>query len=288
MDRPVLGRGLDELLGRASSPSSSSEKPSSPNTVFQISLERIKPDPLQPRSHFDKKALEELASSLREQGLLQPILVSQEKDGFYKIIAGERRWRAAALAGWQKIPALIKKNEEEQFQKMTTALVENLQRENLNPMEEARAFEWLMTVKNWPQSKIAEIIGKDRSSVANTLRLLQLNPYVQELLSKNKISFSIAKLLLQEKSEEKQKIWARMASQQKLTVRELEEKLKSKPSLKKTSKKTDDLPLWLKLSCNKISKKWNLDVSLKKGFSKNSIVISFSDPEQLKEFMDHV
>ena len=283
-ERQVLGRGLDELLGRAEpldSPPSRLE-----NQILKVDIERVHPNPHQPRRFFDETSLEELALSLKEQGMLQPIVVSENKQGDFLIIAGERRWRAAGKAGWARVPVIVKKDENEQTKRMTMALVENLQREDLNPIESARAFAWLLQTKKWSQQKLAEVIGWDRSSVANTLRLLGLHPEVQKLLGKNRISFSIAKLLLQEKSTEKQRIWARLASQQKLTVRELEQKLKQKEN--KHSSFAKEPPLWVQLGCNKLAKKWNLDVALKKGFKKTSIVISFTDPEQIKEFIDHV
>ena len=285
MERPVLGRGLDELLGNTEEEAPSFESPSLENQVLHISIEKIKPDPNQPRRFFDEKSLEELANSMREQGLLQPIVASQENFGEYLIIAGERRWRAAQKIGWEKIPVIIKKTEGKTAQRKTLALVENLQRQDLNPMEEAQAFHWLMTHQNWTQNLLAEKIGKDRSSIANTLRLLNLHPEAQNLLAKNKISFSIAKLLLQEPSKEKQKIWGRMAAQNKLTVRELENKLKEANTPRQIQKK--EIPLWLKLGCDRLSKKWSLNVSLRSG-AKTSLVISFKDPEEIKEFIHHV
>ena len=220
-DRVVLGRGLDQLLGRTETRSDSS---SLENRVLQVPVERIHPDQKQPRRFFDETALNSLAQSIKKEGLLQPILVSKEKDNTYKIIAGERRWRAVQKLGWPRISVLLKKKPNRVDQKMVLALVENLQRQDLNPIEEAYAFQFLLKENGWPQQKLAETVGKDRSSIANTLRLLNLHSEVQKLLSKNKISLSIAKLLLQEKSLEKQAVLAKKAVQTKLTVRELEKK----------------------------------------------------------------
>ena len=194
-NREVLGRGLDQLLGRTETTTSGSLE----NKVLQIAIERIHPDTKQPRRFFDEIALNNLALSIKEQGLLQPILVSKEKDETYKIIVGERRWRAVQKLGWSRIPVLLKNDTKQADQKMVLALVENLQRQDLNPIEEAYAFRFLLEENNWSQQKLAETMGRDRTSITNTLRLLNLHSDVQKLLSKNKISLSIAKLLLQEK-----------------------------------------------------------------------------------------
>jgi len=281
-NREVLGRGLDQLLGRteASAPSGSLE-----NKVLQVAIERIHPDTRQPRRFFDETALDNLALSIKKQGLLQPILVSKEKDGTYKIIAGERRWRAVQKLGWPRIPVLLKNNIKQTDQKMVLALVENLQRQDLNPIEEAYAFRLLLEENNWSQQKLAETIGRDRTSITNTLRLLNLHSDVQKLLSKNKISLSIAKLLLQEKSLEKQIIWARKVAQTGLTVRDLEKKLKA--SVVK-NKDIVEIPYWLREACFALSKKWGLLVQAQRSKSKTKIVLSFNKDEDLKEFIDRV
>ena len=292
-ERQVLGRGLDQLLGRGTQEQEKWPPPRGPssleNKVLSIDVEKIKPDPLQPRKFFDEKAIKDLAVSIKEQGLLQPIVVSAEAKG-YTIIAGERRWRAVQQLGWSRVPVLVKREAKNQSKKMTLALVENLQRQNLSPIESARAFAWLLKTKRWNQKDLADKIGWDRSSIANTIRLLSLHPEAQQLLLKNKISFSIAKLLLQEKSLEKQKIWARLASLNRLTVRELEQKIKktSTAEIKTSFRNKTPLPMWLIEGCNRLNRKWNLDASLRTSSKQSRLEISFSDPEQLREFMSHV
>ena len=281
-DRVVLGRGLDQLLGRTETRSDFADLE---NRVLQVPVERIHPDQKQPRRFFDETALNSLASSIKKEGLLQPILVSKEKDNTYKIIAGERRWRAVQKLGWPRIPVLLKKKPKQADQKMVLALVENLQRQDLNPIETAYAFRFLLEDNGWSQQKLAETMGKDRSSIANILRLLHLHPEVQKLLSKNKISLSIAKLLLQEKSLEKQAILAKKAAQTKLTVRDVEKKLQS-GFIK--NKEVIENPYWLKEACAVLSRKWGVLVQAHKSKKKIKVVLSFSKDEDFKEFIHRV
>lgn len=280
-NREVLGKGLDQLLGRTAvkNPTDSLE-----NRVLQIPVERVHPDTKQPRRFFDEKSLDSLALSIKKEGLLQPILVSQEADGTYKIIAGERRWRAVQKLAWPRISVLLKNDRKQTDQKMALALIENLQRQDLNPIEEAYAFRFLLEENNWSQKKLAETVGRDRASIANTLRLLNLHSDVQKLLSKNKISLSIAKLLLQEKSLEKQAIWARKAVQAGLTVRDLEKKLRF--NLK--DKEMIEHPYWLKEACDFLSKKWGILVQAQRSKSKTKIILSFNTDEDLKRFINCV
>ena len=287
-ERQALGRGLDQLLGyELKEKQPPRRSPSLENKVLSVDVEKLKPDPLQPRKFFDEKSIKDLAVSIKEQGLLQPIVAAVGPSGGYTIIAGERRWRAVQQLGWSRIPVLVKQKINSQTRKMTLALVENLQRQNLSPIESAQAFSWLLKTQKWTQQDLADKIGWERSSIANMIRLLSLHPEAQQLLLRNKISFSTAKLLLQEKSLEKQKIWARLASLNRLTVRELEKKIKNSTA-KEASRRTARPPHWLEEGCLRLSKKWNLDVSIHTSLKKSCLKISFSNPEQLKEFMNHV
>ena len=277
LDRDVLGRGLDHLLGKTNE----TEQPSE-NTILQVSIEKVHPNSNQPRKYFDEQGLKDLSSSIGKQGLLQPIVVSKTPEGNYQIIAGERRWRAVQKLGWARIPVILKPNPKEE-QKLVLALVENLQRKDLNPIEEATSFKWLIEHQKWSQQKVAEEMGRDRSSIANTLRLLQLHPDVQLLLSKNKISFSIAKLLLQEKSQERQKILARKACQEQWTVKDLEKKINKVIA----EKKKEEIPFWLQERCEALSKKWNAHVHVNLKTNGGSVSLNFSKEEELREFLDH-
>jgi len=169
MAREVLGRGLRALLEGTEAAGEAE--------LLQLPVAQVHPNPYQPRQHFDTERLQELASSLKAQGLLQPIVVRRQRDGF-ELIAGERRWRAAQLAGLATIPALVKRASDEEV--LGLALLENLQREDLNPLDEARAYQRLQTEFHLRQEDVAQYVGKDRSSIANALRLLKLPQVLQE------------------------------------------------------------------------------------------------------------
>ncbi len=178
-----LGRGLDSLFDENSIDSSSTE----------VMLSQIEPNRDQPRKEFDEEALVELAESIKKHGLLQPILVRPKQDG-YEIVAGERRWRACRIAGLRTVPVVIKEMDEREV--MEVALIENLQREDLNPVEEALGYRSLMISFGLTQEQVAEAVGKSRPAVANTLRLLELTPEETEALKKGKLSSGHARVIL--------------------------------------------------------------------------------------------
>lgn len=189
------GLGINALINtemedmKASKP----EKKKTEEAVLELDLDMIEPNRKQPRKYFDETALEELAASLKAYGMIQPIVVKKSGD-YYEIIAGERRWRAAKIAGLTKVPVVIKKWEEgEAFE---AALVENLQREDLNPMEEAESYQRLQEEFGMSQEKIAEKVGKSRSAITNSLRLLQLDPRVRNFVVENKLTGGHARTLL--------------------------------------------------------------------------------------------
>jgi ParB family chromosome partitioning protein len=177
-----LGRGLGALI------------PTSTTGLRQIPVEAIKPNPQQPRTRFDADELDELAQSIREHGILQPVLVSQQADGSFQLITGERRWRAAQLAGLPSLPALVK--EATPRASLELALVENIQRRDLNPLEEAQAFRQLLDEHGLTQEQLAQRIGKSRVSVTNTLRLLQVPEAVREALANGSITEGHARAIL--------------------------------------------------------------------------------------------
>jgi len=182
-----LGRGLDALIPV--------ERPH--RGYAELPLERIRPNPTQPRAHFGEEALSELAASIREVGVLQPIVVrpDEEEEGRYVLIAGERRWRAASQAGLAEIPSMIR-SDSDTSQTLTEALIENLQREDLSPLEEAAAYRQLMEDFGMTHGQIASAVGKSRSAVTNTLRLLQLPAAVQRVLESGAITAGHARALL--------------------------------------------------------------------------------------------
>ncbi len=212
LDRERLGKGLDSLLGNIveAEPSGS---------MLQISPESIQPNPHQPRRDFAPQAIESLVDSIREHGILQPILVRRTKDG-YQLVAGERRWRAAKELGMGSVPAIVKETTPKQS--LAVALVENLQREDLNPIERARAFWELVEVFELTQEAVGKYVGMDRSSVANTLRLLELPVEVQEHVSRGTISQGHARALLAARGESAQKRLCQRILDDGLTVRQTE------------------------------------------------------------------
>jgi ParB family chromosome partitioning protein len=183
--RKALGRGLSALLG---TPEQESEE------LREIDINRILPNVQQPRKNFDEDGLNELADSIRAHGVIQPIIVQPLPDSFFQIIAGERRWRASQRAGLLRMPAIIREVGAESS--LEIALIENLQREDLNPIEEAQAFEKLIVDLGLTQEEVANRVGKSRATITNTLRLLRLPPEVQAWISENKLSTGHAKALL--------------------------------------------------------------------------------------------
>lgn len=211
MTRKALGRGLSALI---------SEKPLEGEYLREIDIDLIEPNPEQPRSVFSESKLEELAQSIRENGLVQPILVRQISERRYQIVAGERRWRASQLAGLQRISAVIRAIEDVKL--LELALIENIQRQELTPMEEAQAYQRLITNLELTQEDVAKRVGKDRSSIANYLRLLKLPERVQNLLESEAISMGHARALLSIDTVEGQSRVADEIIEKKLSVRETE------------------------------------------------------------------
>ena len=196
--KKALGRGLDALLGEFGVAAEQPQAPpqqQEPETgrVLELPLESIRPNPFQPRRAFDQAALEELAASIRSQGLLQPLVV-RPAEGGYEIVAGERRLRACQLAGIERVAVIVREATDEQM--LLLALLENLQREDLGPVEEARAYQRLVEDFGLTQEEIAEAVGKDRSSVANAMRLLKLPPEVLDDLAAGRMSAGHARALL--------------------------------------------------------------------------------------------
>ena len=196
-DRNVLGRGLDDIgngRGLDALIDTGEVRTQGSSNLNEIPLSQISPNPNQPRREFDEEALQELANSIREVGIIQPITLRQVEDGKYQIIAGERRWRASQLAGLSSVPAYIRTVQDENVMEM--ALVENIQREDLNAIEIALAYEHLAETTGMTQEKISERVGKSRAAVTNYLRLLKLPAQVQMALKNREIDMGHARALL--------------------------------------------------------------------------------------------
>ncbi|MEJ6951951.1 ParB/RepB/Spo0J family partition protein [Natronospora cellulosivora (SeqCode)] len=225
-----LGKGLGALIA------DKGEEESIANGSFkELFLHQIESNPFQPRQEFQIEELKELSQSIKENGIIQPITVRQIKPDQYQLVAGERRWRASRMIGLKKIPAIVKDYNDKQM--METALIENLQREDLNPLEEAQAYQRMIDEFNMTQEEVAKKVGKSRSSVANTVRLLNLTPKVQVYVSRETISMGHARALLSLKESEKQIKAAEHVIKNELSVRETETYIQS---ISNTNKKDDD------------------------------------------------
>ena len=229
MAKPALGRGLGALMGGApktpapSVPAATAQSAppvDSRDRVQRLALDRVRPCAFQPRKEFAKEALQELADSIREQGIIQPLIV-REKDGAYELIAGERRWRAAQLAGLKDVPVIVREADDASV--LELALIENLQRENLNPMEEALGYSELISKFNLRQEDVATRVGKSRAVVANALRLLKLNPELQGYIRDGRLSVGHAKAILGLPTADQQKQAADKIFASGFNVRQTEE-----------------------------------------------------------------
>ncbi len=243
----------------------------------ELDLDLLKPSSEQPRTHFDPKAIDELAKSIKESGVLQPIVVVPELD-HYKIIVGERRWRAAQKAGLEKIPALIRPMGIEK--QLEISLVENLQREDLNPMEVASAYHRMAEELNYTQEDIAIKVGKDRASIANYMRLLKLPGAIQKMLSEETLSMGHARALLGIEDPDRQRAVASQIAQQNLSVRTVEKIAKSEKDMRSKPKKPTKDPDLLALQ-DEMIKLLGTKVDISGTSQKGTVKISYYSLEEL-------
>ena len=212
--RPALGRGLSALIPEAPLAAAPSER------GLEVDTDLLRPNPFQPRIHVDEARIEELARSIRAHGIIQPIVVRRSEGSGYEIVAGERRWRASQRAGLLKVPVVVRDIPDDKL--LAAALIENIQREDLNPVEEAQAYRRLSDDLNLPQEQIAEAVGKDRSSIANYLRLLRLPHEIRENLVAGSLSMGHARAILGMPDETAQLRVSRDIVAKNLSVRETE------------------------------------------------------------------
>ena len=289
-----LGKGLDSLIPNAlgetktkketvakSKTETTEEK--EPQTLVKIT--KVEPNREQPRKNFDEDALQELADSIKQFGLLQPILVQDCKD-YYEIIAGERRWRAAKLAGLKEVPVIIRNYTEQEI--VEISLIENIQREDLNPIEEAQAYKRLLTEFHLKQDEVAERVSKSRAAVTNSIRLLKLNEEVQRMVVDEMISTGHARALLAVENPEEQYNLAQRIFDEKLSVRDVEKLVKNlhKPT---KSKKVDDKTMQVIYQDieEKLKQKLGRKVTVtSKGEGSGKIEIEFYNHEDLDRLLD--
>lgn len=302
MAKPALGRGLGALLGgpvatpKTAPASASVATPTGPvaplgDTVQSVDLARVRPSPLQPRKDFTAEALQELADSIREQGIVQPLIV-RERDGQYELIAGERRWRAAQLAGLAQVPVIVREADDRSA--LELALIENLQRENLNPMEEALGYRQLIDQFQLSQEEAATKVGKSRVAVANALRLLNLPPDVQSWVRDGRLSVGHAKVILSLSSIEQQVIAGHRVLKDGLTVRQTEELVshwQNRPSEVLTAAKSAGAPAQVRDTHvmameSKLRERLGTKVVLRYRRGKGALEIRFFSDEELERVLE--
>lgn len=291
-----LGRGLESLFGfyeDIGSETITNQKPVEPkpqskqNGVTELDINKIYPNPNQPRKHFDEEALQELANSIKLHGIIQPIVVNKEDDDKYMIIAGERRWRASRIAGLNVVPVVIKNYTEKQVKEVS--LIENLQREDLNPIEAARAIKQLMEEYNFTQEAVADRIGKSRSNITNTLRLLTLYPEVVKMVEDGRLSAGHARALVVIEDTNQQIKLARQSADGKMSVRDLEKAVKNvlNPP-KKAVTKASEQSLELKELIQDMQRVFATKVSAIGNDNKGRIYIDYYSRDDLDRLADMI
>lgn len=279
-----LGRGLDAIF---LDNSLSESRASGENVITILKLSMVDPKSDQPRKYFDKAALEELAASIKENGLLQPILVREGAEGRYQIIAGERRFRASKLAGLTDIPAIILEKDDRKAAEI--ALIENIQREDLNPIEEAMAYKALADEYGLTQEELSERVGKSRSAIANSTRLLDLPEEVLEMVANGDISAGHGRTLLGVKNRENMLLLANKTVEYDLSVRQLEEEVKRINKMKPADEREDEEPLpvvdYFREMELRIQSHLGRVVKIKGSGKKKSVTLFYEDNEDLDELL---
>ncbi len=287
MAKRGLGRGLGALIDTESVVEATTEHE---RDVKLIKITQIEPNKTQPRTHFDEEKIESLSESIAEYGVLQPIVVKLNTNGFYTIIAGERRWRAARMAKLKEIPAIVKNTDEKQEKEI--ALIENLQRENLNAIEEALGMKELMDVYGLTQEDVAKKVGKSRSAVANSVRLLNLPEKVKQYIKEEKLSMGHARALLAIEDEALLVKAAETVIDEDFSVRKTEEYVKqltapSKPQVKpKKTKETEELLRYMKSLEESISSTLGTKIKIvHKTNNKGKIEIPYSSNDDFERIL---
>jgi len=282
--RKGLGKGLDIMIPEQINNNEDEVKDVSRETLIKIN--EIEPNRHQPRKKFDEESLKELADSIKKHGIIQPLIL-QKKDKFYEIIAGERRWRAARLAGLKEVPAIIKDYSPQEA--VEIALIENLQREDLNPIEEAQTYQRLIQEFNLKQEEVAERVSKSRVAITNSMRLLKLDERVQQMLIDNLLSGGHGRALLAIENKDKQYELACKIVKEKLSVRETEKLIKKlmreKPAEKKTLSDDKEGLIYRDIE-NKIRNIIGSKVSIHKKNKRGVIEIEFYSNDELERIIE--
>lgn len=279
MSKKRLGKGLSALINNDDNVDQS--------RVEEIFVDQIEANPFQPRSTFDEDALNELADSIKEKGVIQPITVRKVKAEKYQIVAGERRWRASKLVGLKKIPAVIRNFDDQEM--LEIALIENIQREDLNPVEEAKAYKEMLNNFEITQEDLAKRVGKSRSNVSNMIRLLKLADKVKNHLSRGTITIGHARALLALDEDTAQVAACENIIIQDLTVRETEnyvDKLKNPLKNNEKKKEKKELPAVWKDAAAKLEKNLGTKVKIKQRKKNNLLTIELKSVDKLNELLE--
>ena len=290
MSKRGLGKGLDALIPETEKSAKDNSSVNKTETEKEVVKEVIKEIDTQPRKFFDEDSLQELAESIRQHGLIEPLIVQKSKEDFYSIIAGERRWRAARIAGLKDIPVIVKEYNSQQI--IEIALIENLQREDLNPIEEAEAFNRLIEEYNLKQDEVAEKVSKSRVTITNSLRLLKLDERVRNMIIEDKIKSGHARALLAIEDVDEQYNAAVKIFDEKLSVRETERLVKLINSKETAPKKEEKIETQQeKLIFKQYEEKLKLVMGTKVNIShkndgKGKIEIEYYSPEEFERLID--
>ena len=275
-----LGKGLGALMGDAALQTQES------GSVF-LPISQVEPGLNQPRKNFDDEALEDLADSIREHGIIQPLTVRRLSSGYYQIIAGERRWRAAKKAGLHEVPAVIIEADDRKV--MELGLIENLQREDLNPMEEAEGYQVLLTDYGMTQEEVARRMGKSRPAVTNALRLTALPPSVREMLINGQLSAGHGRAVLMAEGEATQIAFAKHIAEHALSVRQAEAAAKTftvEPKKEKKPRAEDPNRIYIEEVEKSLSGRFGRKVKITAGKRKGRLELEFYDTDDLNALLD--
>jgi len=281
MKKNSLGTGLSSLIPEKTKIRNTEESANKENEFIRIPVDKIIPNPNQPRYFFDGDNLKDLAESIREHGVVQPVIVTEIGNGKYELIAGERRLRASKLIGNSDIPAIVKKADNQQ--KLELAIIENVQRNDLNPIEEAKAYKKLKEDFELTQEEVAKKVGKDRATVANTIRLLDLPIEIQRGLMESKITEGHARAILGIENPEKQRALYELIIKNKLTVRDTENKVReiTVPSHKRAIIKEKNVEI--QDLENRLQEKFGTKIQIKKKGGTGKLTIDFFSEEEFEK-----
>lgn len=288
--RSGLGKGLDSLIPtQALKPGDQAAQQKEEKKETIVKLSKVEPNRSQPRKNFDEAALEELADSIRQFGVITPIIV-QDKKTHYEIVAGERRWRAARMAGLKEIPVIIREYTDAELAEI--ALIENIQREDLNPVEEALAYQRLIEEFHLKQEEVAQVVSKSRTAITNSLRLLKLPEEIQQMLAQDQLSMGHARALLAVEDTEKQLALAKKAAQNGMSVREVEKAVKTVNRVEtptKPDKADEQLKLIYQEYENKLSEALGTHVSITaKAKGAGKMEISFYSTDDFERILEKI